>query len=209
MKAQFALALLMVPVLSGAASAQSSDDALRERLRQVTLQLRQAQDDQVTLQAQKAGAEHERDEMKKQLSAAQVELARTRHEGTRVVAVQQDLEKTKGALAQVTSSAQQSDAERQKLQTSATNTSTLLTACESKNAELLKVGHEILDAYSKFDFGEALGANEPFTQLHRVELENQAQTFGDRVDNGRYDPRSIRPPSTEPSAPDKPAGTNP
>ena len=209
MKAQFALALLMVPVLSGAASAQSSDDALRERLRQVTLQLRQAQDDQATLQAQKAGAEHERDEMKKQLAAAQAELARTKHEGTRVVAVQQDLEKTKGALAQVTSSAQQSDAERQKLQTSVTNTSTLLTACESKNAELLKVGHEILDAYSKFDFGEALGANEPFTQLHRVELENQAQTFGDRIDNGRYDPRSIRPPSTEPSAPDKPAGTNP
>jgi len=46
-----ALPLLLVPVLAGVASAQSSDDALRERLRQVTLQLRQVQDDQATLQA--------------------------------------------------------------------------------------------------------------------------------------------------------------
>ena len=203
-----ALPLLLVPVLAGVASAQSSDDALRERLRQVTLQLRQVQDDQATLQAQKAAAEHERDEVKKQLAAAQGELARTKHDGNRVAAVQQDLAKAKDALAQVTSSAQQSDAERQKLQTNVTNTATLLGACESKNAELLKVGHEILDAYSKFDFGEALDANEPFTQLDRVELENQAQAFGDRIDNGRYDPRSIRP-ASPPSAPDKPAGTNP
>jgi len=213
MKVRFALPLLLVPVLAGVASAQSSDDSLRERLRQVTLQLRQVQDDQATLQAQKAAAEHERDDVKKQLASAQAELARTKHEGTRVTAVQQDLAKTKDALAQATSSAQQSDAERQKLQTSVTNTTTLLEACESKNAELRKVGHEILDAYSKFDFGDALGANEPFIQQHRVDLENRAQTFGDQVDNGRYDPRSIRPPapasSPAPSAPDKPAGTNP
>jgi chromosome segregation ATPase len=210
MNSRFALAfpLLLVPVLAGVASAQSSDDSLRERLRQVTLQLRQVQDDQATLQAQKAAAEHERDDVKKQLAAAQAELAHTKHEGNRVAAVQQDLAKTKDALAQATSSAQQSDAERQKLQTNVTNTTTLLEACESKNAELRKVGHEILDAYSKFDFGDALGANEPFIQQHRVELENQAQTFGDRIDNGRYDPRSIRP-APAPSAPDKPAGTNP
>jgi chromosome segregation ATPase len=207
MKAWFALPLVLLPVFAGVASAQSSDDPLRERLRQVTLQLRQVQDDQATLQAQKAAAEHERDEAKKQLAAAQAELARTKHQGTRVVAVQQDLAKTRDALAQATTSVQQSESERDKLQANATNTRTLLTACESKNAELLKVGHEILDAYSKFDFGEALGANEPFTQLHRVELENQTQDFEDRIDNSRYDPRSIRP-ATQ-TAPDKPAGGNP
>jgi chromosome segregation ATPase len=210
MKSRLALAILflLAPVLASVASAQSSDEALRERLRQVTLQLRQVQDDQATLQAQKAAAEHERDEVKKQLAAAQAELSRTKREGTRVAAVQQDLAKTKDALAQATNNAQQSDAERQKLQTNVTNTATLLEACESKNAELRKVGHEILDAYSKFDFDDALGANEPFIQQHRVELENQAQTFGDRIDNGRYDPRSIKP-TPAPSAPDTPPGTNP
>jgi len=209
MKVWFALPLLLLPFLANGASAQSPDESLRERLRQVTLQLRQVQDDQATLQAQKAAAEHERDEVKKQLVAAQAELAHTKHEGTRVAAVQQDLAKTKDALAQATSSAQQSDAERQKLQTNVTNTTTLLQACESKNAELRKVGHEILDAYSQFDFGDALGANEPFIQQHRVELENQAQTLGDRIDSGQFDPRSIRPAAPAPSAPDKPAGTNP
>jgi len=146
--------------------------------------------------------------VKKQLAAAQAELGRTKHEGTRVAVVQQDLAKAKDALAQATNSAQQSDAERQKLQTNVTNTSTLLEACESKNAELRKVGHEILDAYSKFDFDDALGANEPLIQQRRVELENQAQTFGDRIDNGRYDPHSI-PPAPPPSAPEKSAGANP
>src|SRR3569832_805803 len=209
MKVWFALPLLLLPFLANGASAQSPDESLRERLRQVTLQLRQVQDDQATLQAQKAAAEHEREEVKKQLVAAQAELAHTKHEGTRVAAVQQDLAKTKDALAQATSSAQQSDAERQKLQTNVTNTTTLLQACESKNAELRKVGHEILDAYSQFDFGDALGANEPFIQQHRVELENQAQTLGDRIDSGQFDPRSIRPAAPAPSAPAKPAGTNP
>jgi hypothetical protein len=209
MKARLALALVLLPALAGMASAQSSDEALRERLRQATLQLRQAQDDQATLQAQKASAEHERDDLKKQLAAAQAELARTKHEGNRVAAVQQDLAKTKDALSQATASAQQSQSDRDKLQTNVTNARTLLQACESKNADLLKVGHEILDAYSNFDFGDALGANEPFLQLHRVELENLAQDYGDRIDNGRYDPRSIRPAPTAQTAPDKPAGANP
>src|ERR1700744_6290258 len=123
MTSRFALAIsfLLVPALVSVASAQSSDEALRERLRQVTLQLRQVQDDQATLQAQKASAEHERDDVKKQLAAVQAELAHTKHDGTRVAAVQQDLAKTKDALAQATSSAQQSDTERQKLQTNVTN----------------------------------------------------------------------------------------
>jgi chromosome segregation ATPase len=206
MKVRFALPLVLLPALAGAASAQSSDDALRERLRQVTLQLRQVQDDQATLQAQKVAAEHERDEARKQLAAAQAELAHTKHEGNRVAAVQEDLARTRDALAQATTTAQQSASDRDKLQANAATTRTLLTACEAKNAELLKVGHEILDAYSRFDFGDALGANEPFLQLRRVELENQAQDFEDRVDNGRYDPRSIRP---APAVRDKPAGANP
>jgi chromosome segregation ATPase len=209
MKAWFALPFVLLPLLPGMAAAQSSDDALRERLRQVTLQLRQVQDDQATLQAQKAAAEHDRDEAKKQLAAAQAELAHTKHEGSRVAAVQQDLAKTKDALAQATTTAQQSGSERDKLQANVASARTLLTACESKNAELLKIGREILDAYSKFDFADALGANEPFLQLHRVELENQAQDFEDRIENGKYDPRSIRPAPTAQTAPDKPAGPNP
>jgi chromosome segregation ATPase len=208
MKPWFALPLVLLPTLLGVAWAQPSDDALRERLRQVTLQLRQMQDDQATLQAQKSAAEHERDETKRQLAAAQIELAHTKHEGTRVVAVQQDLAKTRDALALANTTAQQSESERDKLQANVTNSRTLLTACEGKNVELLQVGHEILDAYGKFDFAEALAASEPFTKLHRVELENQAQDFGDRIDNGKYDPRSIRPAPAQ-APPDKPTGANP
>ncbi len=213
MKLHSALAVLLVPLLfAGNVRAQSDDSALRSQLRQVTLQLRQAQDDQATLQAQKTAAETERDAVKKQLAALQGELARARHEGVRADAAQQELARTKSALTQATDkaadSARQTQAEQDKLQTTVTNTQTLLTACESKNTQLLAVGREILSAYEKFDVGDAIGANEPFTQLKRVELENLAQGYEDRIGDGRYDPRAVHPAQAKPAA-DKPSGTSP
>ncbi|MEI9930390.1 MAG: hypothetical protein WDM89_07500 [Rhizomicrobium sp.] len=54
---------------------------LRDKLRTLTLQLHQAQDDQAAILAQKVAAEGERDSLKKQLAAAQAEIARVRHDG--------------------------------------------------------------------------------------------------------------------------------
>ena len=200
MKPRLALAIAIIPLLAaGGVSAQSSDDRLRDQLRQVTLQLRQLQDDQATLQAQKAAAEQERDALKKQLADAQAELGRARRNGERVDVMQQDLAKTKTALSQASDQAQQSQAERDKLQDTVAKTHVLLDACQAKNAQLLKVGNEILKAYEKFDVVDAVGANEPFLRLERVQLENLAQDYQDRLDDGRYDPRTVRAPAPAPT----------
>jgi len=182
------------------ASAQSDDSAgLRDRLRQVTLQLRQVQDDQATILAQKAAAETERDSVKKQLAALQSELAHARQNGQRANVVEGDLARTKDALAQAASVAQQNQAERDKLQTAASNTQTVLEACEVKNTQLLAVSREILTAYENFDFIDSLSAREPFTRLKRVELENLAQSYRDRIDEGFFDPKAVPVPASSES----------
>lgn len=182
------------------ASAQSDDSAgLRDRLRQVTLQMRQVQDDQATILAQKAAAEAERDSVKKQLAALQSELAHARQNGQRANVVEGDLARTKDALAQAASVAQQNQAERDKLRTAASNTQTVLEACEVKNTQLLAVSREILTAYENFDFIDSLSAREPFTRLKRVELENLAQSYRDRIDEGFFDPKAVPVPASSES----------
>jgi hypothetical protein len=46
---------------------------------------------------------------------------------------------------------------------------------------LFTVGEEILNRYSKFGFGEALAAREPFTGLTRTKLETLVQGYQDRL----------------------------
>ena len=112
-----------------------------------------------------------------------------------------EVSKYKSAYTQATGTAAQAQADHDKLQAGLTNTQTLLTACQAKNDQLFKVGNEVLAAYQKFDFGDAFGANEPFIGFKRVELENLAQDYGDRLYDGKFDPRQARPataPSQEP-----------
>lgn len=205
-----ALAILLL--LLGAAPAAAQDDEtarLRMQLRTVTMQLRQAQDDQAAIQSQKISAEMERDQLKKQLAAAQAEAARLRRDSGRAGAAEADLAKTRDALSQATTQAaaqaQQSKAELDKIQAAALSTQTVLGACEAQNAKLLAVAREILAAYENFDALDSFGALEPFTKLKRVELQNLAQDYRDRVDAGTFDEKAAEKAAQPAPAPAAPA----
>jgi chromosome segregation ATPase len=180
------------------ASAQTIEDRLRDQLRATVQQLHQLQDDQASLQAQKMVAEQERDALKAQLAAAKAQLGHGGADRGQVQALAAQVSKYKDAASQATGTAEQAQADHDKLASGLTNAQTLLGACETKNGQLLNVGMEILTAYQKFDIGAALGANEPFIGTKRVELENLAQDFGDRLYDGKFDPQTVRP-TTEPS----------
>ena len=177
------------------AAAQSMEDKLREQLRATVVQLHQVQDDQAALQAQKVAAEQERDALRSQLAAAKSQLAHVPKSAapSPSPALEAEIAKYKDAYAQAANSAQQAQAGHDKLQTDLTASQNLLGVCETKNTQLIKVGNEILDAYQHFDFGDALGANEPFIGIKRVELENLAQDYGDRLYDGKFDPHAVRP----------------
>jgi len=189
-----------LPIFAGsAASAQTLEDRLRDQLRSTLNELHDLQDQQASLQAQKAAAEKERDALKADLAAAQAKLA---HAGESAAAKAQaqalagQVAQYKAAADQANGTAQQVQADRDKLQASLADSQKLLGVCEDKNTKLLKVGNEILDAYQEFDVGEAIAANEPFISIHRVELENMAQDFDDRLHEGKFDPNAKLPTSS-------------
>jgi len=201
MRNRYALVLALSAIATfstHAASAQTIEDRLRDQLRVTVQQLHQMQDDQASLQAQKVAAERERDALKVQLAAAKAQLSRGGQDRGQVQALAAQVSKYKDAYSQATGTAVQAQADHDKLTAGLASAQTLLAACETKNGQLLIVGNEILTAYQKFDFGEALGANEPFIGTEQVKLENLAQDFGDRLYGGKFDPRTVRP-TTEPS----------
>jgi chromosome segregation ATPase len=196
-----ALALIVVggflQVLAASpAPAQSLEDRLRDQLRATLNELHDAQSEQATLQAQKAAAEQERDALKAELAKAQAKVANAGEIAAakaQAQALATQLAQYKTAADQAHGTAQQVQADRDKLQASLAESQKVLGACEDKNTKLLKVGNDILDAYQQFDLGDAIGANEPFISIHRVELENMAQDFDDRLHEGKFDPNAKQP----------------
>ncbi|MEI9930391.1 MAG: hypothetical protein WDM89_07505 [Rhizomicrobium sp.] len=56
----------------------------------------------------------------------------------------------------------------------------------------------------------SIEAREPFLRLKRVELENLAQDYRDRIDGGVFDPKTVRAPaSPEPNQQPSPTSANP
>jgi len=195
MRKLFVLAVFVFPVFAGAASAQTLEDRIRQQLQATMTQLHQLQDDQASLQAEKAAAEKERDSLKAELAAAKAQLAKAGKQSANAPEIEAEMAKFKDAYAQASDSAKQSQAERDKLQAAFSGAQTVLIACEAKNVQLYAVGKQILDAYARFDFGDAFGANEPFIGTKRVELDNLAQDYGDKLYDGKFDPRTVHAPT--------------
>jgi chromosome segregation ATPase len=193
----FVLFVSNVLCISGLpAQAQSLEDRLRDQLRSEMNQVQQLQDQQAGLQAAKAAAEKERDDLKAQLAAAQAKLA---HASRSAADVQKEAElesqvtQFKDAATQSAGTLQQAQADRDKAQKALDDLQKKFGVCEDKNAKLFKTGNDILDAYEKFDVGDAIGANEPLIGIKRVELENESQGFDDRLYEGKYDPNAKLP----------------
>lgn len=66
----------------------------------------------------------------------------------------------------------------------------------TRNAELLKLGREILDRYARKDFLDVLGGSEPYVQASRVRLENLVQDYEDKLRAQRFT-KDTMPPSVE------------
>jgi uncharacterized protein YPO0396 len=198
-QAKFAFALgLLCTVFAAPASAQSLEDRLRDQLRSTLNELHEAQDQQAVLQAAKTAAEQERDALKAQLAAAKAQVTHAGQSAASSRAFEMEIAKYKVAYTQAAGNAQQAKADHDTLQSGLADAQKQLGLCEDKNAALLKLGNEILAAYENFDIGDAVGANEPFIGAKRVELENIAQGFGDRLHDGKFNPGATH--ATQPAS---------
>ncbi|WP_026121521.1 hypothetical protein [Paraburkholderia kururiensis] len=196
------------------AGAQSIEDKLRSQLRSTTQELRQLQDNQTQLQADKTAAEQQRDQALAQVKDLQTQLAAAKGqsgaeaEARRALAEErashtrdtQQLAKYKTSYEDLLAVTKTRDAQRTQLQNDVKTRDTQLQTCEAQNADLYRVGHEILQAYENVGLGTFLSSRQPFAESARVKYDDIAQRYGDALYAGKYDP------AARPAAASAPAG---
>src|SRR5262249_27535298 len=131
---------------------------------------------------QRAGETEKAAELRKEYEKAVAEFNRRLAEQNDAIAKLGDtLEKWKAGYNEAVTVARAKEAERLKLAQEAAKLSQRATGCETKNAELFKVGNEILDRYAAVGFGDVVAIREPFLRLKRAELQNLVQDYQDKL----------------------------
>lgn len=177
---------LMIPAT---ARADQEGDRLREALRTATAQARAAEDQRAALQAKLTSAEQERDRLRKQNEAyrAQVKEAEQAYRqavkdfNERLAERDDSLEKWKTAYAEAASVARAKDAERARFEAEATALKASTKALEAKNVRLGKIANEVVSKYEAMDPFEKVLDHDPVFGLKRVEHQNAAQDFRDKI----------------------------
>jgi uncharacterized protein (DUF3084 family) len=204
-------AALLCLCVSLPAHAQSGsiEDRLRAQLRSTVEQLRQLQDTQAQLQADKASAEQQRDKALADLKAAQVDLdaakgkSAAQEQAERSLASErashakdsQELAKLKAGYDALLAESHLQDAQRKQALSELKTRDTQVQTCQAKNVQLYQVGHDILDAYEHVDFGTFMKTRQPFAQSARVKYDEIAQRYGDQLYAGKYDPNALPVPA--------------
>lgn len=176
-------------MVTSAAHADQEGDRLREALRTATAQARAAEDQRAALQAKLTTAEQERERLRKQNEAyrAQVKEAEqayrqaVRDFNERLAERDDSLEKWKVAFAEAAGVARAKDAERAKFEAEATAFKASTKACEAKNVQLVKTANEVVTKYEAMDPFEKVLDHDPVFGLKRVEHQNAAQDFRDKI----------------------------
>jgi colicin import membrane protein len=222
---------LVAPAL---AQQPSMEERLRTQLRATTAQLQQTQNELALLKGATAARSTtpaptaaattaEVVTLRRELAEQRAALARERE--AREQREQQDQQLTeardaaKGAAERSTAQAVQvraaydellklartSEAERQRLTLTAQAQDQAMKQCQMKNQQLYEAGLDVLKAYETLGPGTILATRLPFAAKSRVRLDEIAQQHGDKLYEGRFDPRATQ----EAPAAAAPAATTP
>ena len=176
-------------IVSSTAHADQESDRLREALRSATAQARTAEDQRAAVQAKLTAAEQERDRLRKQNEGyrAQVKEAEQAYRqavkdfNERIAERDDSLEKWKSAYGEAAGVARTKDAERTKFEGEATSWKASAKACEAKNVQLAKIANDAVKQYEAMDPMEKVLDHDPVFGLKRVEHQNAAQDFRDKI----------------------------
>ena len=224
-----ALSLVLLTLTQPAAQAAdqpaSAETRLREMLRTTILQLRAAETERAALQAAQAESAAKEKALTEQVEALTKQSAadkdasdkaitdlkaKVADQDTQIAQLKDALEKWKEGYAKAADIANAKEAERAKLASQVILLDRKVADRETKNAELFRIGSEILRRYERFGIGDALAAREPFVGIARVKLENHVQDYQDKLLDQKIkpgQPPSSPPPSSQP--PSSPASSSP
>ncbi len=190
-------------LLSPARADEASEAKTREALKSTSVQLRNITNEKAALQVEKADLEARlkaleevskkqaksledmdkqmKEEKKKADDLQSEQAARITRLDAELAAFKKSLDKWQAAHEAIAGIAKKKESERAKLQTQAAELERKLADCRTKNAQLYKLGMEILERYKNFGVGEALAAREPFTGNAKVKLQNLVQDYGEKL----------------------------
>jgi chromosome segregation ATPase len=183
----------------GSIAAGADEARLRETLRSLTLRLRSAETERNNLLTEKAQFEQEKKTMTEKVNALTKQAAvdketianlsaKTEEQEKTLAETREALDKWKAGYEQIVAAGKKSEAERVRLAGEAIVFKRKVADRERKNAELFKIGSEILRRYEHFGLGDALAAREPFTGITRVKLENLVQDYQDKLTDAEVKP---------------------
>jgi chromosome segregation ATPase len=183
--------------LSDARAADTSTESrLRDALRAATSQLQALEDERGRLQANSAEQRKEIEDLKAKLVAASAaarpvirtnvreveELNRKLSEANEARdRINEASAHCQAALREASEATRAKEDERAQVAEKLGPLNDRVSTCEGKNAKMFQVATEILSRYEKMSVGEAIRAREPFLGLKRVELENLAQEYQDKL----------------------------
>jgi Tfp pilus assembly protein PilX len=183
------------------------EQRLREGMRTITLQLREAQNQTAAAQAAQAEAERKIKELEAKLDTITKQAVADRNasanviselktklesETTTNVSYQAAIGKWKKSYGDVTALAAKKEAERVKLEAKSIKLERQVEDQKLKNIAMYKMGMEVLDRYEKFGLGDAVLAREPFVGTTRVKFQNLMQEYADKLADQRI-PQQIQP----------------
>ncbi len=212
------------------AQAKANEQRVRDNLRSVTQQLRQAEAEKATLLAGQTERDQKIADLESRLgqlakqgqeekAAADkslVEVRRAVLQGEQEVArLGMALDKWKAAYHQAAAVAKKTEAARALLDAANISLERRADERERQNLALYKTGKDILQRYADFSLGRAIAAREPFTGLAKARLEEQVQDYADKLEDSKLKPTpSNGKPATKPTpvksdAPIAPAASPP
>jgi chromosome segregation ATPase len=220
--AVFILLALMAPRASMADDQTTTTETrLRQALRDTMLQLRDAQNQVVTLQAAQTQSDKDKADLQTKVDAlgGQVKTltdqaatdkaasdkaiadlkSQVSDETGQIGRLTDGLKQWKEAYGQVSQLAAAKEAARAQLALQAALLQRTDDDREAKNLALYKIGNEILTRYEKFGLGDAIAAKEPFVGITRVKLENLVQDYKNKLLDQAI--TSGQPPGSAPAAP--------
>ncbi|CAB3731509.1 DNA repair protein [Achromobacter kerstersii] len=189
--------------IGSAAQAESMEERLRAQLRSTTQQLQQLQSEQAQINAAKTAAETQRDAAQKELESLRAQLAKSRGQAEKLAGQQEamlesvqaqaaashaQLGKFKGAYDELLTLSRAKETERVALARTLAQRDEEVKVCVAKNREMYVAGKEILNAYERISTGDILALKQPFAGKARVQFEEQAQAYGDKL----YDAQAPR-----------------
>ncbi len=173
-----------------------AEQKMRETIRNTMIQLRDANAKLATAQAAQGEAEEKVKELQAQLEELTKKSASEKKTATETIDdlttklsaselqvnhLTESLAKWKLGYAKLAEYAKLTEGKRAELASKVIAQDRVIADQRVKNAEMYRLGTEVLDRYAKFGLGTAILAREPFVGITKVKFENLIQEYQSRM----------------------------